>query len=223
MQVQLLFLLAAGFVPFMPFFPIPRHSSRTDKHKKNEWWSTPHDLSYFLQTNRGYSGKEMRGMILHDFYKKVLNNTLSSQHVVDLGCGTGISTPEGGMGVDIDMTKIQLATLTFPNKTFARADAKEFGAELEFDVSVMFFLLSENSHQDRVALLENALFIAAKTLVVDFAPSLSPGAIMLDSGVELKDYTFNLAAEVQNCATKFEKKLRTYHYDELEIVAFHIF
>ena len=110
---------------------------------------------------------------------------------MDLGCGVGLSTAKGGIGVDTSREMLAVAKSSNPRCNFVRANAVSFGKDAEFDIATVFFLLHEAPNQGRVDVIQNAIRIAAdQVVIVDIHPSYTPSKSMLSGEPFVLDYLY---------------------------------
>ena len=118
--------------------------------------------------------------------------------VVDLGCGTGGSTPVNGIGVDSSPSMLKVARLRAGNlnKTFVLADAESYGDALQFDAAIISFLLHEVPPMGRENILRNALRIAFEVYIIDIARNYTPSPLMLTGEPYLLGFLDDLSSEI---------------------------
>ena len=152
-----------------------------------EWWYEPtiHNLG-----NIGLKGRihahaaEFATRVIdrfaydrRDIRKEILQQIPSGHTVVDLGCGVGLSTAAGAVGVDTSEEMLAVARSSKPRdrRTFVRANAISFGQDDEFNAATVFYLLHEAPKQGRIDVIRNAIRIAAEAvIIVDISPSSAP-------------------------------------------------
>ena len=69
----------------------------------------------------------------------------ASSTVLDLCCGIGFSTTQGGVGVDTSPAMLDVARLVRPDCKFHRGNAESFGVDNSFDVVTCAFATHEVS------------------------------------------------------------------------------
>tara|TARA_B100001741_G_scaffold57866_1_gene45306 strand:- start:2301 stop:2921 length:621 start_codon:yes stop_codon:yes gene_type:complete len=144
-----------------------------------------------------YKGRNVRDEIL----TKMIDNHDS---VLDMCCGTGTSTPyktelnKHVLGIDTSKAMITEARWRRgPNGLFEIANAENFGDESSFDVVTIFFALHEMPQYARKNVLENALRVAKKKVIMcDISPYKMPSNRMLKGEPYLQDYQNNILAEL---------------------------
>ena len=140
--------------------------------------------------------------------------------VVDLGCGTGRSTPAGGLGVDTSEEMLHVARVLSPGREFVRANAETFGEDSAYDVALLFFVLHEAPGDARLRLVDNALRVARRVLIADIAPSYSPSQLMLSGEPYVLSYLKNIEWEVSGLASVSECDVKTSHEALGRVVVF---
>ena len=119
---------------------------------------------------------------------EAINGESRFASVVDLGCGVGMSTPSGAMGVDIDNRLVGMAKIQNRQASFVVGDARTFGKDGQFDVALLSFVLSTVPDASRSAILRNALRISSSVVVVDTSPRYAPGPLLLSNEPHLKSF-----------------------------------
>lgn len=156
--------------------------------------------------------------------RKFLHEELPDGSVIDLGCGTGKSTPSGGLGVDTSKEMLHvarvLAAASSNNKTFVRGNAETFGEDDQYDVALLFFVLHEAPGDARLRLLHNALRIARVVWVADIAPGYTPSDTMLAGEPYVLSYLRNIEWEVSESARVNNCTLSVAHHATGRVVVF---
>ena len=166
--------------------------------------------------NLAYNGVNIRQQILEEY--GIDNET----NVVDLGCGTGLSTQNGGLGVDTSLEMLHVARAYFPGKTFLQQNAEVFGKDREFDVATLFYVLHEAPATARLRLIDNAMRIAKRVVIADISPSYRPSSMMLTGEPYVLGYLRNIEWEVQACADVSGRKVTKSYRSENRVVVFQI-
>lgn len=151
-----------------------------------------------------YDGKDIR--------KEVIQTEVEGAEggCVDLGCGVGFSTQRGGIGVDESPAMLWQAENNFPSTTFERGNAETWGEEDMCGVCSLFFVLHEAPFSGRQRILENAVRIAGKRVVVlDIAPEKTPSKWMLEGEPYLTEYLVRIQDQIQETAIRKEMRLST--------------
>jgi ubiquinone/menaquinone biosynthesis C-methylase UbiE len=132
----------------------------------------------------GFFGEEVRAR---------MHAQLRGDKVVDLGCGTGLSTPPGAIGVDTSFQMLAVAQmLARPQleKTFVHGNAESWGEGSGIcDTALVSFVLHEAPFAARTRILANALRIARKrAIVMDIHPAFTPTKSMLMGEPFIENY-----------------------------------
>ena len=154
--------------------------------------------------------------------RRALHQTLPTGRVVDLGCGTGRSTPAGAIGVDTSGEMLDVARTLSPGKVFNRANAETYGSDDEFDVSLLFFVLHEAPGDARLRLMNNALRIARQVIIADIAPAYNPSQMMLTGEPYVLSYLKNIEWEVAGLASVNGCSVKTSHMAAGRVVIFEL-
>ncbi len=168
----------------------------------------------YVIDNCAYNGVDIRQKILEEHVD-------SSDSVVDLGCGTGLSTPSGGTGVDTSVEMLQVAKAYYPRKKFVHGNAETFGEEKEFDTSLLFYVLHEAPSDARFRLINNALRVASsKTIIADISPAYRPSQMMLRGEPYILSYLRSIEWEVKGSAGAFGRSVKRESYADGRVVVF---
>lgn len=110
--------------------------------------------------------------------------------IVDFGCGTGLSTRAGSLGIDTSDEMLQVARRMAPNsKSFELGNAETWGDDDQCDVVTVCFCLHETPNEARQRILRNAVRVARrKVVVMDIHSAYTPTSIMLSGEPFLLDY-----------------------------------
>jgi ubiquinone/menaquinone biosynthesis C-methylase UbiE len=136
-----------------------------------------------------YNGEDIRRRVLEE-------RISSSDSVVDLCCGIGKSTLD--MGVDSSEEMIAVAKGRASNTSFSVGNAETFGETGMADVCTIFFSLHEMPRVARKRVVDNALRLARKKVVVlDISPSYLPSQSMLFGEPYLLDYLDNIREDLK--------------------------
>lgn len=132
-----------------------------------------------------------------DVRARVRSRLPDGWRVIDLGCGTGQSTPRGELGVDTSLQMLAVAQLLHPETTFAQGNAESFGEDMSCDVALLSFVLHEAPFDARERMLRNSLRIARKlVLVLDIAPTFVPPRAMLRGEPYLLDFQSHIESQI---------------------------
>lgn len=151
---------------------------------------------------KAYNGCNVRAL-LHE-----------NKDAVDFGCGVGISTPVGGIGVDASKEMLQVAQLIHPETHFERGLAEKWGMTQMASVSICSFLLHEQPMDRRHRILKNAYRVCRDyMLVMDIDPRYKPSFTMLLGEPYVLDYLDKIDSDIFNL---FDE------YSRIEIVPGHV-
>lgn len=111
--------------------------------------------------------------------------------VVDLCCGTGLSTPryKNAIGIDMSPEMLAVAREVNPVAKFVPGNAESWGADDCCDIATVWFAFHEMPKKARARIVNNAIRIARKgVLVVDISSSFVPARCMLMGEPFLLEY-----------------------------------
>jgi len=80
--------------------------------------------------NRAYHGRDIRSEIMEAYKNK---------KVIDLCCGTGLSTLDNNLGIDTSNEMLNVARRYNKNSQFKYGNAETFGNYKEYDIVTCFF------------------------------------------------------------------------------------
>lgn len=104
-------------------------------------------------------------------YQYIQSLLYDNKDVVDFGCGTGISTPPGGLGIDKYPAMLAIASQLYPFKSFEYGFAEDWGIDNSVDVVICSFLLHEQKKKNRLGILQNAYRVCRKNvIIIDYDP-----------------------------------------------------
>ena len=130
-----------------------------------------------------YDNQDIRTDILAEYKEK---------SVIDFCCGVGLSTVEGGIGIDTSAEMIEVAKRSHPKSTFKVANAENF-SNVECDIVTCMFAFHEMPTIAHETIIENAISICKeKVVIVDISPDYIPSATMLTGEPYLLDYLNNI-------------------------------
>jgi len=147
-------------------------------------------LATAMITERVYGGFEPR---------EWLHAQLPEGQCVDLGCGVGLSTREGDVGVDTSHEMLERARLIGPDKSFLWGDAENFTGG-PFAAATLSFVTHEMPRSARLNAMHNALKLAPSVWVMDIDPTYKPRRVMLTGEPYLLDYLRFMESDVQTIA-----------------------
>lgn len=135
-----------------------------------------------LITQRAYRGVEVR---------ELMHAMLPSTPCVDFGCGTGLSTRAGDVGVDTshEMLHVARSLAAGSSKTFVHGNAETWGNASQFASSTLSFVCHEMPQRARRRALWNAMRVSRESvLVMDIDPSYTPSLLMASGEPYVHDY-----------------------------------
>lgn len=144
-----------------------------------------------------YDGNNIREEIMKPYLDK--NKT-----ILDLCCGVGISTPEGGIGIDTSKEMLNVANNIHKNKNkkFYFANAETVRPKQSIDIVTCMFAFHEMPLQAQIKVINNAIRIANEEfIIVDISPNYKnkkPPQIMLLGEPYLIDYLKNIEKILQD-------------------------
>lgn len=144
-------------------------------------------LATAVITERAYGGFEPRDW---------LHAQLPDATCVDLGCGVGISTRSGDLGVDASHEMIERARLLGPDKAFLIADIEDWEGR-NFAAATLAFVTHEMPRTARLNAMHNALKVAPRLHVMDIDPQYTPSTAMLSGEPYLRNYLKFMEADVR--------------------------
>jgi SAM-dependent methyltransferase len=127
--------------------------------------------------------------------------------ILDLACGTGLSTAPGATGVDSSPEMLGIAKFTrkwnegATKSNFVLGNAESYGKTDSYDVVTIFFAMHEMPKSGRWRVLRNALRVARKTVIiadmdpVDFMIEAKSNAFLAGEPYVL-DYLENMDGDV---------------------------
>ena len=142
-----------------------------------------------------YNGVNIRKEIINEWSDKNLK-------ILDICCGTGLSTPNGATGIDTSKYMIRKAkkinSRVKGNKNFKIGNAETWGKSYQYDLVICMFGFHEMPHSARIKVLENCIRITCeRVVIVDIDPNYSPNKSMLADEPYLPDYLKNIDREMK--------------------------
>lgn len=155
-----------------------------------------------LIDHRAYKGYDVRQLLKE-------NAPLGT---IDLGCGVGMSTCDGGLGVDASDAMLAVARARMPRTSFVRGLAETWGSSNTYPRVTISFLLHEQPQRRRQRILRNALRIATQdVLVMDIHPSYKPSFMMKTGEPYVEDYLIHIEQDIDALGVDYNV---TYHCDD---------
>ena len=134
--------------------------------------------------NIRYKGRDIRKEIMENYYDK---------SILDMCCGTGMSTMPNSIGIDTSPEMINVARRYNKDCEFYLANAENYKPQQEFDIVTCMFAMHEMPKKAQIKTINNALNIAKeKVIIVDISPDYKPSKIMLSGEPYLPDYLKNI-------------------------------
>tara|TARA_B100000902_G_scaffold396083_1_gene456179 strand:- start:8229 stop:8876 length:648 start_codon:yes stop_codon:yes gene_type:complete len=131
-----------------------------------------------------YNGINIRKEIMKEY---------KNDKILDLCCGVGVSTMNNNIGIDTSPEMLKVARRINKeqntNKRFYLGNAENFKPKQEFDIVSCMFAFHEMPLYAHNRIIENALKIAKReVIIVDIASNYKPKEIMLSGEPYLIDY-----------------------------------
>ena len=138
-----------------------------------------------------YDDRDVRGEIIRQYEG-------SNKRILDVCCGTGMSTPYGAIGIDMSREMIRMGEYMKPGRKFVLGNAENWGNTYEFDIVTCMFGLHEMPRSARLKVLENCIRVTNELVVIiDIHPSYIPGESVLIGEPYLLDYLENIEQEMK--------------------------
>lgn len=138
--------------------------------------------------NKCYDGRDIRQEILLPYKNK---------RVLDLCCGTGMSTMNIGVGIDTSHEMLKVARRNNKNAMFYFGNAENYNPNYEVDIVTCMFSFHEMPSYAHKNIIENAINIANKNvIIVDISPTYKPSKTMLSGEPYILDYLSNIQNEL---------------------------
>lgn len=137
-----------------------------------------------------YNGRDIRKEIMMEY---------QDCSVLDFCCGIGISTIKNGIGIDTSSEMLSVAKRTYPDKLFYQSNAEIFRPNKTIDIVSCMFSFHEMPKEAHLKIIENAIEIAEKeVIIIDIASNYEPKQIMLSGEPYLLDYIDNIDKTLQD-------------------------
>ena len=148
-----------------------------------------------LIDNIRYDGRDIRSEIMEPYKNK---------KVIDLCCGTGLSTLENNLGIDTSNEMLNVARRYNNKSNFKYGNAEFFGNDKDFDIATCFFSFHEMPNYAHLNIIENCKRIAKKEIIiVDISTKYTPSNIMLSG----EPYLLNYLESIDNILSEFNKSI----------------
>lgn len=131
-----------------------------------------------------YNNRNIRQEVIDYLDTKYRNK---HQNILDLCCGTGISTAK--YGIDTSPDFIEKARELYPNKIFEVANAETYKPDFNVDVVTSMFAFHEIPEGAHDIIIENAIDIAKKEIIImDIHPNYKPSKLMKSGEPYIDEY-----------------------------------
>lgn len=135
-----------------------------------------------------------------DIRKKTLEE-YSGKRVLDLCCGVGMSTCDGGIGVDSSSEMIRKARKLHKGSVFIINDAETYKPSDIVDITTCMYSFHEIPKYGWYKIIENALsFTKEEIVILDISLNYSPSNMMLSG----EPYIENYLKDFQEVANEYE-------------------
>jgi len=140
-----------------------------------------------------YDGRDIRSEIMEPYKNK---------QIIDLCCGTGLSTLDNNLGIDTSNEMLSVARRYNNKSNFKYGNAEIFGNNKEFDIATCFFSFHEMPNYAHLNIIKNCKRIAKEEIIiVDISPKYTPSNIMLSG----EPYLLNYLDTIDNILKDFNK------------------
>jgi ubiquinone/menaquinone biosynthesis C-methylase UbiE len=142
-----------------------------------------------------YDGRDVRSEIL---------KTYKNKKIIDLCCGSGLSTLENNLGIDTSNEMLNIARRYNKKSNFKYGNAENFGNNKEFDIVTCFFSFHEMPNYAHLNIINNCKRIAKEEIIiVDISTNYKPSSIMLSG----EPYLLNYLNTIDNILSEFNKTI----------------
>ena len=131
--------------------------------------------------------------------KRIINAQQPDKKILDIGCGLGFSTSssKGSLGIDDNMSVLNIAAKTFPEKRFQHGDVMFWDTDEKFDIVTSMFYMHENPSPVRQKVIEMAKKHAKeRVIIVDLAPEFEPCDETIAKNPHMENYLDNCRSEM---------------------------
>ena len=138
--------------------------------------------------NIRYNGRDIRKEIMTKYKDK---------SILDLCCGTGMSTMPHSTGIDTSKQMINVANKynKYKHSKFYIGNAENYKptSDKSFDIVSCMFALHEMPKKAQIKVIQNAITIAnEEVIIVDISPNYTPSNLMLAGEPYLPEYLKNI-------------------------------
>ena len=156
-----------------------------------------------------YGGMDVR-KLAHDMIG-------ADKTVLDLCCGVGFSTMEGGHAIDTSPMMLNVARFHRPDSSFSFGNAETYGDTQGYDVVTIMYAMHEMPGDARKRVLANMMRVARESVVIvdihpEFQKTLAKkpmnGEFFLMGEPYVLEYLTNLDTDVFSAAATHEKRWR---------------
>ena len=143
--------------------------------------------------NTCYNSIDIRQEILTKYNNKFYEKNNKFPLIIDLCCGTGMSTYKNQLGIDTSKEMIERAkiiqTSKKPNTIFTIGNAENYGKSKQFNTATIMFAFHEMPNYAHNKIIKNAKRITTDDiLIIDISPNYKPSKIMLTGEPYLLNY-----------------------------------
>jgi ubiquinone/menaquinone biosynthesis C-methylase UbiE len=143
--------------------------------------------------NTCYNSIDIRQEILTNYNNKFYEKNNKFPSIIDLCCGTGMSTYTNQLGIDTSKEMIERAkiiqTSKKPNTIFTIGNAENYGKPKQFNTATIMFAFHEMPNYAHNKIIKNAKRITTDDiLIIDISPNYKPSKIMLTGEPYLLNY-----------------------------------
>jgi ubiquinone/menaquinone biosynthesis C-methylase UbiE len=153
--------------------------------------------------NTCYNSIDIRQEILTKYNNKFYEKNNKFPSIIDLCCGTGMSTYKNQLGIDTSKEMIERAriiqTSKKPNTIFTIGNAENYGKPKQFNTATIMFAFHEMPNYAHNKIIKNAKRITTDDiLIIDISPNYKPSKIMLTGEPYLLNYKSTISDILKN-------------------------
>ena len=153
--------------------------------------------------NTCYNSIDIRQEILTNYNNKFYEKNNKFPLIIDLCCGTGMSTYTNQLGIDTSKEMIERAriiqTSKKPNTIFTIGNAENYGKPKQFNTATIMFAFHEMPNYAHNKIIKNAKRITTDDiLIIDISPNYKPSKIMLTGEPYLLNYKSTISDILKN-------------------------